>query len=51
MIAAAPDMLESLIKLVNLKNYKDNNGKDEYYLEAKTFAWKYAVEAINKATL
>lgn len=33
---------EALIRLVKLKDYKDLNGKDEYYEKEKAEAWENA---------
>jgi len=36
------EMEEALQELVDLKNYKDEHGKDEFYLENQPKAWKRA---------
>ena len=49
LIAAAPDLLEALHELIQVKEYRDKHGKDEHYLAAKEVAWKNAREARYKA--
>ena len=49
LIAAAPDLLEALQNLVQLKEWKDRNGKDEHYKKAQPIAWDAARAAISKA--
>lgn len=49
LIAAAPDLLEALQNLVQLKEWKDRNGKDEHYEKAQLIAWEAARAAISKA--
>lgn len=47
--AAAPDLLEALQDLVNLKKWKDKHGKDEHYENSKEMVWLAARAAICKA--
>ena len=49
LMASAPDLLEALQTLVNLKNYKNNFGKTDYYTENQPLSWEKAEKAINKA--
>ena len=49
LIAAAPDLLEALQNLVQLKEWKDRNGKDEHYEKSQPIAWDAARAAISKA--
>lgn len=50
LISAAPDLLEALRGLLEVKEWKDKHGKDEHYLKAQTIAWENAKAAIKKAT-
>ena len=46
-ISQRNDKIEkALMMLVALKNYKDEKGKDEYYIEAKQLAWARATKAL-----
>ena len=47
--AAAPDLLEALQNLLQLKEWKDKHGKDEHYQQAQPIAWEAAKTAIDKA--
>lgn len=47
LIEKAPMLKYTLEKLVELKNYKEKNGKDAFYEEAKENAWKEANELID----
>lgn len=49
LIAAAPDIFNALIDLINLKYYKDQFGKDEYYSINNPIVWESAKKAIKKA--
>lgn len=49
LIAAAPDLLEALQNLVQLREWKDKHGKDEHYKKARPIAWEAARAAISKA--
>ena len=49
LIAAAPDLLEALQNLVQLKEWKERNGKDEHYEKAQPIALHAARSAISKA--
>lgn len=46
---ASHDLLEALQNLVQLKEWKDRNGKDEHYEKAQPIAWDAARAAISKA--
>lgn len=50
LIAAAPELLEALQELIQVKDWKDIYGKDAQYLKAQPVAWNNAIEAIKKAT-
>lgn len=41
------EMEEALQKLIDLKAYKDEYGKDEYYLEEQPKAWALARDSLN----
>jgi len=49
LIAAAPNLLKALQELVEVKDWKDKNGKDEHYEKSQPVAWKNAKAAIAKA--
>ena len=48
LIASAPELLESLFELVSLKKWKDEFGKDEWYLEKQPIAWENAEKVLEK---
>ena len=48
LIASAPELLEALFELVSLKKWKDEFGKDEWYLEKQPIAWKNAEKVLEK---
>lgn len=49
LMAAAPDLLEALSALVELRKYKDINGKDVNYSKLQPKLWRDAQAAIAKA--
>ena len=49
LIASAPDLLESLYELISLKKWKEEFGKDEWYLEKQPIAWEKAQKSLEKA--
>jgi len=49
LISAAPELFSALYDLVQVKEWKDKNGKDEHYSNAQPIAWENARKAINKA--
>lgn len=51
LIASAPELLEVLFELVSLKKWKDEFGKDEWYLEKQPIAWKKAQKLLEKTLI
>ena len=49
LILASPDLFNALNELLQVKEWKDKNGKDEHYSNAQPIAWENARKAINKA--
>lgn len=49
LIASAPDLLEALEELIQVKEWKDKYGKDAQYLKAQPIAWENAKKALEKA--
>jgi len=49
LIASAPELLNALYELIQVKEWKEKYGKDEHYLKAQPTAWKNAQEVIEKA--
>jgi len=49
LICAAPDLCEALEELIQVKDWKDKNGKDEHYLKAQPVVWENARKALAKA--
>ena len=44
------EMKEALEELIQLKDWKDKNGKDEHYTKEQSIAWDNARKSIEKAT-
>lgn len=42
------ELVTALDELVQLKNWKDKNGKDEHYVRSQPIAWSNAKEALAK---
>lgn len=51
LMASAKVLFDALNELIQVKEYKDNNGKDEHYLNAKDIAWDNAKKAIKNAII
>lgn len=49
LVSVAPDLLEALYELISLKKWKDEFGKDEWYLEKQPLAWINAEKVLEKA--
>lgn len=47
--STAPELLEALQDLIQLKNWKEKNGKDEHYLKLQPIMWQNAIDIVNKA--
>jgi hypothetical protein len=48
LIENAPKLLEALYELISLKKWKDEFGKDEWYLEKQPLAWGNAQKVLEK---
>lgn len=48
LFCASKDIYEALEDLIQVKEWKDKNGKDEHYLKAQPVAWENARKAIDK---
>jgi len=48
LISSAPKLLEALYELVSLKKWKDEFGKDEWYLEKQPLAWDNAQKVLEE---
>jgi len=49
LICSSPELLEALYELISLKKYKDEFGKDEWYLEKQPLAWINAQKVLEEA--
>lgn len=49
LICASKDLYFALKELIQVKEWKDKNGKDEHYLKAQPIAWDNARKALEKA--
>ena len=48
LIAKSPELLEALYELLSLKKWKDEFGKDDWYLEKQPLAWSNAQKVLEE---